>query len=49
MARIATGSFAFCEAPFRVEDYFDQISDFIIAGLQGQAVQFSTHSNHKKA
>lgn len=49
MARIATGSFAFCEAPFRIEDYFDQISDFIIAGLQGQAAQFSTHSNHKKA
>jgi len=45
MARIATGSFAFCEAPFRVENYFDQIADFIIAGLQGQALQFSSNPN----
>ncbi|MBF7730453.1 TetR/AcrR family transcriptional regulator [Pseudomonas sp. N040] len=49
MARIATGSFAFCEAPFRVEEYFDQISDFIIAGLQGQAAQFSPHYPLEKA
>jgi AcrR family transcriptional regulator len=49
MARIATGSFAFCEAPFRVENYFDQIADFIIAGLQGQALQFSSNPNFDKA
>lgn len=49
MARIATGSFSFCEAPFQVEVYFDQISDFIIAGLQGQAAQFSSTANLEKA
>ena len=49
MARIATGSFAFCEAPFQVEEYFDQITDFIAAGLQGQATQFSVLSTSKKA
>jgi AcrR family transcriptional regulator len=49
MARIATGSFSFCEAPFQVEEYFDRISDFIIAGLQGQALQFSSSSNPEKA
>jgi AcrR family transcriptional regulator len=49
MARIATGSFSFCEAPFRVEDYLDQITDFIIAGLQGQALQFSSNAIPDKA
>ena len=49
MARIASGSFAFCEAPFQVEDYLDRISDFIIAGLQGQAASFSATSNLDKA
>ena len=49
MARIATGSFAFCEAPFQVEEYFDRISDFIIAGLQGQAAQFPINSFPDKA
>ena len=49
MARIATGSFSFCEAPFQVAEYFDRISDFIIAGLQGQAAQFSSTSNPDKA
>lgn len=47
MARIATGSFTFCEAAFQIDTYFDQITDFIIAGLQGQALQFST-SNPRK-
>lgn len=49
MARIATGSFSFCEAPFQVDEYFDQISDFIIAGLQGQAAQFSSACKSDKA
>lgn len=40
MARIATGSLTACELPFEVEDYFEQIADFMIAGLHGQALSF---------
>ncbi len=39
MARIASGSLSFCEEPFQIEDYLDHISNFIIAGLRGQAMQ----------
>ena len=49
MARIANGSLAGCEAPFRVEDYFDRVADFIIAGLQGQAVHLSLSPSAEKA
>jgi len=49
MARIATGSFSFCEEAFQIGDYFDQISNFIVAGLQGQAQQFSSTSRLDKA
>lgn len=48
MARIASGSLSFCEVPFEVEQYLDRISDFIVAGLHGQAAQFSPSSAPEK-
>ena len=44
MARIAAGGFNACEEPFAVEDYFDHVSQFIIAGLHGQAMQLNQPS-----
>jgi hypothetical protein len=37
MARIASGGFAHWAEPIALNDYFDRVSDFIIAGLRGQA------------
>ena len=49
MARISNGSFACCDATFEVEDYFDRVADFIIAGLHGQAAQISLSTSSEKA
>ena len=48
MARISNGSLACCDASFEVEDYFDQVADFIIAGLQGQAAHLSLSPSSEK-
>jgi AcrR family transcriptional regulator len=37
MARIASGGFEHWAEPIPLSDYFDRVSDFIIAGLRGQA------------
>lgn len=37
MARIASGGFAHWAEPIALSDYFDRVTDFIIAGLHGQA------------
>jgi AcrR family transcriptional regulator len=37
MARIASGSFAHWAEPIALDDYFERVTDFIIAGLRGQA------------
>jgi AcrR family transcriptional regulator len=37
MARIASGGFAHWAEPIALDDYFDRVTDFIIAGLRGQA------------
>lgn len=38
MARIASGGFAHWAEYIELDAYFDRVTDFIIAGLQGQAV-----------
>ncbi|APU31011.1 TetR/AcrR family transcriptional regulator [Ectopseudomonas chengduensis] len=37
MARIASGGFAHWAEPIELDAYFQRVTDFIIAGLQGQA------------
>ncbi|MGK8440330.1 TetR/AcrR family transcriptional regulator [Ectopseudomonas hydrolytica] len=37
MARIASGGFAHWAEPIELDAYFERVTDFIIAGLQGQA------------
>lgn len=37
MARIASGGFEHWVEPIALNDYFDRVTDFIIAGLRGQA------------
>jgi hypothetical protein len=37
MARIASGGFEHWAEPIALSDYFDRVTDFIIAGLRGQA------------
>ncbi|WPC06331.1 helix-turn-helix domain-containing protein [Pseudomonas benzenivorans] len=37
MARIASGGFAHWAEPIGLPDYFERVTDFIIAGLKGQA------------
>jgi AcrR family transcriptional regulator len=48
MARIASGGFAHWAEPIALYDYFDRVSDFIIAGLRAQAADLLAHpSRHE--
>jgi AcrR family transcriptional regulator len=48
MARIASGGFEHWADPIALNDYFDRVSDFIIAGLHGQAGSLGSPSaNHE--
>lgn len=42
MARIASGGFAHWAEPIELDAYFQRVTDFIIAGLQGQAAALHT-------
>lgn len=41
MARIASGGFENWPEPFDIKLYFDRVTDFALAGLQGQAIALS--------
>ena len=48
MARIASGGFEHWAEPIALSDYFDRVSDFIIAGLRGQAASlFAPPASHE--
>jgi AcrR family transcriptional regulator len=48
MARIASGGFEHWAEPIALGDYFDRVTDFIIAGLRGQAVSLcALPANHE--
>lgn len=42
MARIASGGFAHWAEPIELDAYFERVTDFIIAGLHGQAAALHT-------
>ncbi|MDX1366181.1 helix-turn-helix domain-containing protein [Pseudomonas sp.] len=44
MARIASGGFEHWAEPIALSDYFDRVTDFIIAGLRGQAANLCAPS-----
>jgi AcrR family transcriptional regulator len=48
MARIASGGFEHWAEPIALGDYFDRVTDFIIAGLRGQAASLcALPANHE--
>lgn len=46
MARIASGGFDNWPEPFDLKLYFDRVTDFALAGLQGQAAALGARTSH---